>query len=308
MTLGVDTADLLSGMVIYAAVVEMGSFTSGAERLGMSKSSVSKAITRLEDRLGVRLFNRTTRKLAITEAGQEFYNRCQRILADVEDAELTLSSHQVSPKGVLRITAPLSFGVRHLSATLPDFMARYPDVQVELSLTDRTVDLLDEGFDLAVRIGQLADSSLIARRISPCRVALVASPAYLAARGTPETPAELTAHDCLIYTYTQQPRDWSFVGEAETTQVKVSGPLAANNGDALHQAALAGLGIARVPTFICWQALASGELVELLPGTSPSSSAYAVYPHNRHVSAKVRAFVDFLVERFGPAPYWDSPP
>ncbi|MFN3202005.1 MAG: LysR family transcriptional regulator [Bradymonadia bacterium] len=302
----VDAAELLSGMVIYAAVVDSGSFTGAAERLGMSKSTVSKAIARLEDRLGVLLLNRTTRKLALTEAGQGFYQRCTRVIQDAEEAELSVSSHQVDPKGTLRITAPLSFGLLHLSPALPEFMSRYPEIQVEMSLNDRFIDLIDEGFDVAVRIGELADSSLIARRIAPSRVTIVASPGYLAERGHPNDPRALVDHDCLIYTYTRQPKIWSFASPEGPIQVHVDGPLAANNGDMLYAAALAGRGIARLPTFISWRALSEGTLVELFPDFRFTGSAYAVYPHNRHVSAKVRVFVDFLVERFGPEPYWDA--
>lgn len=307
MTTQTIDADLLSGMLIFAAVVEAGSFTRAAERLTISKGTVSKALARLEDRLGVHLMNRTTRKLSITEAGQGFYEHCARLIAEAEQAERSVTSHQLSPRGLLRISAPVSFGIMHLSPALAEFQRRYPDIQLELSLNDRMVDLLEEGFDMAVRIGALADSSLMARRVAYSRAVVAASPDYLTRRGTPTHPRDLADHSCLIYTYSRHPREWDFEVDGEALRVSVDGALAANNGNILVAAAIAGQGVTMTPSFLCWQALASGELVELLSGTTPVFSAYAIYPQSRHVSSKVRAFIDFLVEHFGPVPYWEQP-
>lgn len=300
--------DPLEGYATFAAVVEAGGFSAAAQRLGVTKSAVSKQVSRLEERLGARLLNRTTRRLALTDAGQAFHERALRILAEAEEAEQAVGQLHASPRGLLRISAPMSFGLRHLAPALCDFLARYPDLQVEVCYDDRLVDVVAEGFDVAVRIARLADSSLIARRIAPCRRVAVASPAYVARRGAPADPAELAGHDCLLYTLSASETAWRFVHrDGRIADASITGRLRANNGDALRDAAVGGLGVILTPTFIVGEDLATNRLVRVLPDWEAAEiSVYAVYPSGRHLSVKVRAFVDFLASTFGPVPYWDS--
>ncbi|RUQ68177.1 LysR family transcriptional regulator [Azospirillum doebereinerae] len=298
--------DRLDDMLAFIKVVDTKSFTAAADRLNLSKSVVSRRIGELENRLGARLLNRTTRKLSLTEVGQAYYERCTRILADLEEAEQAVADLHAAPRGRLRVNAPVSFGVMHLAPAVAEFLERYPSIEIDMDLNDRYVDLVDEGYDLAIRIGRLRDSSLIARRLAPARTVLCASPAYLLAHGTPRTPEDLANHRCLIYTNLPTPDVWPFQVGGETRNVRVSGPLRGNNGDLLREAAIAGIGIVLSPTFLCGDALASGRLLSFLAEHVPSeASVNAVYPQNRHLSPKVRVFVDFLVERFGPRPYWD---
>jgi len=299
--------DRLDDMLAFIKVVDTKSFTAAAERLNLSKSVVSRRIAELENRLGARLLNRTTRRLSLTEVGQAFYERCTRILSDLDEAERAVADLHAAPRGRLRVNAPLSFGLLHLAPAIADFMQRHPAIEIDIDLNDRYVDLIDEGYDMAVRIGRLRDSSLIARRLAPNRRVICASPAYLEQHGTPETPEDLTKHCCLLYTNVPTAEQWQFRVNGETRAVRVQGNLRANNGDILLAAAIAGHGVAVAPTFLCGEALASGALRCLLYDYYVSDSAvYAVYPQNRHLSPKVRAFVDFLAARFGPEPYWDA--
>lgn len=300
--------DPLEGYATFAAVVDCGGFSAAAQRLKVTKSAVSKQVSRLEERLGARLLNRTTRRLSLTEAGQAFHQHCLRILAEAEEAELAVSHLHASPRGLLRVSAPMSFGVRHLAPALCPFMARWPDLSLEMSYDDRLVDVLAEGFDVVVRITRLADSSLIARKLAPARRILVASPGYVAARGMPLHPADIAHHDSLLYTLQTTANTWPLVhGDGTRADITVSGRVSMNNGDALREAALAGLGIILTPTFIVGEDLAASRLVRVLPEwQAPEIGVYAVYPPGRHLSAKVRAFVDYLAESFGPEPYWDS--
>lgn len=293
-------------MLAFIKVVDTRSFTAAAERLNLSKSVVSRRIAELENRLGARLLNRTTRKLSLTEVGQAYYERCTRILTDLEEAEQAVADLHAAPRGRLRVNAPVSFGMQHLAPAIAEFLARYTSIEIEMDLNDRYVDLIDEGYDLAVRIGRLRDSSLIAKRLAPARRVVCASPAYLEKHGMPAIPEDLMNHNCLIYTNVPAAEQWQFrVGE-ELRTVRVSGTLRANNGDLLHAAAVAGVGIVVLPTFMVGQALSTGALKTLLLDCYTSeSNVYAVYPQNRHLSPKVRAFVDFLADRFGPRPYWD---
>ncbi|HMA14785.1 MAG TPA: LysR family transcriptional regulator [Kiloniellaceae bacterium] len=297
----------LDEMEVFAAVVEAGGFSAAARLLGLSKSAVSKQVGRLEDRLGVRLLNRTTRRLSLTEAGSTFHAACRRVLDEAEAAEQAVSDLAAAPRGLLKLNAPMSFGFLHLGAAIPAFHQRYPQIRVDAAMNDRFVDLVEEGYDVAIRIGALRDSSLIARRVAPSRTVLCASPDYLERRGRPRQPGDLVRHDCLIYANSANPREWTVDGAGGRQAVAVDGPLIANNGDVLCGAALAGMGIARLPTFIVGPHLRQGRLQVVLPDHPvPEEGIHAVYPHSRNLSAKVRVFVDFLAERFGPEPYWDA--
>ncbi len=302
------TLEHLTAMAVFARVVEAGSFSKAAQELGLSKSAVSKQVGRLEDRLGVRLLNRTTRRLSLTEAGTAFYAGCRQLVADAEAAEGAVSHLASAPRGTLRVNAPMSFGLAHVAPAMPEFLGRYPELSVDLQLNDRTVNLIEEGYDMAVRVGRLPDSSLIARRLAPMRRALVASPDYLARRGRPAHPRELAEHDCLIYSYLASGREWRFQGPEGEVRVPLKGRLEANNGDALCTAARGGAGLVLLPTFICGESLRAGRLECVLSEWTGDGGAaiHAVFPASRNLSPKVRVFVDFLAERFGSEPYWDE--
>lgn len=288
----------LQDMRIFAETVEAQSFTAAADRLGLSKQFVSKRIAALEKRLGARLLLRSTRKLRVTDLGLAYHERAQRILQEVDAAEQMVTSETATPRGVLRLSAPMTFATMHLGALIPAFMRRHPEVSVALELNDRAVDLIGEGYDMAVRIGTLADSSLVARRITTVQLITCASPDYLRRHGVPAEPKELTAHACLLYGHAAR-GEWAFRIGARTRKVAVSGPMRSNNGEMLRDAAIAGLGLIVLPDFIVAAALADGRLVEVLEDFRPASfAAYAVYPQHRQSSLLVRAFSDFLVERF----------
>jgi DNA-binding transcriptional LysR family regulator len=299
--------DRLAAIEAFVRVAESGSFSKAAERLHSSKSAVSRQVSALEAELGARLIHRTTRALTLTEAGRSYFEQAVRILADLAEANASVGQLQAAPRGRLRVSAPMSFGFLHLAPAVPDFLARHPDVELDLIMNDRFVDLVDEGFDVAVRIGTLADSSLVARKLAPMRRAVCAAPSYLARRGTPASPDELKTHECLCYSNVGMAQEWRFVrADGRPWSVEVRGRLHANNGDALRAAALRGFGLAVLPSFLVGRDFQSGALVPVLEEFLPQDSAvYAVYPHARHLSPKVRAFVDFLAERFGPDPYWD---
>ena len=300
--------DRLAAIEAFVKVAETQSFSEAARRLRSSKSVVSRQIAALETELGARLFHRTTRSMTLTEAGRGYFERTSRILADIEQANLSVSRLQSAPRGQLRVNAPMSFGMLHLAPALPDFLLRWPDVQADITMNDRFVDLVDEGFDVAVRIGNLADSGLVARRLAPIRRVICASPAYLGTRGVPASPDELKAHDCLCYSNRALSREWRFVAQdGRPWPIEVHGRLTANNGDTLKVAALKGLGFVDLPTFLVGDDLLAGKLVAVLDEfVAQDMTLNAVYPHSRLLSPKVRAFVDFLAERFGPRPYWDS--
>lgn len=299
--------DRLNAMTLFVRVVERGSFTAAAEDLRLSRAMASKHVRDLEEALGVRLLNRTTRRLSVTEAGRVYFERCAQILSDIAEAEQMVGDMQARPQGRLRLNAPMSFGTLHLAPAVADFTAEFDSVTVDMTLSDRIVDLIEEGFDLAVRIGRLASSSLIARKLAPCRLVVCAAPGYLARHGTPQRPEDLAAHDCLGYTYAALRDEWRFGGADREISVRIAGTMQANNGDALRAAALRGRGIILQPTFIVGHDLCSGALVRLLPDFPVEDLAiYAVYPPGRHLSAKVRSFVDFLAARFGDRPEWDA--
>ena len=302
--------DRFAALQAFVAVAEVKSFSEAARRLRLAKSAVSRQVGALEADLGVRLFHRTTRSLSLTEAGRGYFERAERILADLDEADLAVSHLQAAPRGRLRVSAPMSFGFLHLAPALSDFLVRYADVTVDVAMNDRFVDLVDEGFDVALRIATLPDSSLIARRLAPARRVICASPEYLAARGAPQSPDDLRAHACLFNSNLPSARDWRFVAsDGSAWPVTVNGRLSANSGDALRIAALHGLGLANLPTFIVGADLKAGTLATVLDAfVAQDLSINAVYPHSRHLSPTVRAFVDFLAKRFGPDPYWDPAP
>ncbi|MBI2715242.1 MAG: LysR family transcriptional regulator [Rhizobiales bacterium] len=300
--------DRLTGLEVFAKVAAAGSFSAAGRALGLSQTMVTKHIAALEARLGVKLFHRSTRRLSITEAGRSYLEASERILADIDAAEAAVAADRVEPRGLLRLNAPVAFGTRQIAPLLSEFAQRHPLVTVELGLNDRLVDLADEGWDSAIRIGSLSDSSLIARRIAPCRTVVCAAPSYLAARGNPRTVSSLTNHNSLGYTLSRVTGvdRWSFGAQGEIT-VPVSGNLRANNGDALRTAAIAGQGLAYLPSFIVADDLRAGTLValDLDQPTVEFGGIYAVFLPDRHPAAKVRAFIDFIANRFAPEPPWD---
>lgn len=298
----------LTDIAVFVKVVELSSFTAAAEALEMSQPVVSKAVTRLEEKLGARLLNRTTRRLSLTEAGSELFRRSVRALEEIENAELEVARFQTEPRGALRVSAPMSFSILQLGAALQPFLERYPGVTLELSLDDRQVDLVEEGFDVAVRIGRLEDSNLVARKIAPCKQVLCASPSYLAKHGQPERPEDLLEHDCIIYSFLNNAREWRLTdAEGQPHVVPIKGSLQSNNGLVNRAAALAGVGIVLLPTFYIGEQLRSGELKPILCKFLPLPLAvYAVYPERRNLTPKVRAFVDYLAATFGPEPPWEK--
>jgi DNA-binding transcriptional LysR family regulator len=301
--------DKLAAMHAFRRVIERGSFRAAARDLGRSNAAVSKQIGDLEAELGATLITRTTRRLALTEVGRAYYERCARILDDLTEAETAVASLQSAPRGLLRVNAPMSFGLLHLAPALPAYMERCPEVRVDLVMNDRTVDLVEEGFDVAVRgRTSLPDSSLIARRLAPVRRVLCAAPGYLKRHGHLERPEDLVRHRCLVYSLSSSPTEWTFAprDRSEPVTVRVVPYYTVNSSIALREALLAGSGVALIPTFVVGLDLKDGRLTALLSDFEiPLQSLYALYPSSRHLSPKVRSFVDFLVERYGREPYWD---
>ncbi|UUX48507.1 LysR family transcriptional regulator [Nisaea acidiphila] len=296
----------LTGLVVFAKVVEEGGFSKAASSLGISKSSVSKQVSALEDHLGTRLLNRTTRRFSLTESGTLLYERCQRIVAEVDAAEREAGSLQSNPSGRLRVTTGMSFGRLHLAKVLPDFLFEYPDLSVDLVLNDRRVDLVEEGYDVALRIGKLEDSSLIARKLCPSNQVTVASPGYLSKRGEPKHPDELAGHEHLAYSYHNEGLSWTYRTEGKAHQVRIEPRIFANNGDAILTMAEQGAGIAQMPTFIAADSIRAGRLKPILREFEMAPyNLYALYPHARNLPLKVRVFVDFLRRRFRSEPDWD---
>jgi DNA-binding transcriptional LysR family regulator len=275
--------------------------------MGLSQTMVTKHLAALEGRLGAKLLHRTTRRLSLTDAGRSYLESCERILSDIEAADAAVAADRLEPRGLLRLNVPLVFGVRQIAPRLALFARNHPHVTIELGLNDRQVDLAEEGWDLAIRIGNLRDSSLVARRLAPCRIMMCASPAYLATHGTPRTIAELPRHNCLGYTLAQAGADRWMMGRRSEINVPISGNLRANNGDALLAAAIAGQGIIQQPTFILADAVRSGDLVRITLDHPPTEqlAVHAIYLPDRHPPAKVRAFIDFIAEQFAPEPPWD---
>ncbi|RUO29251.1 LysR family transcriptional regulator [Aliidiomarina sedimenti] len=293
----------LQAMQTFASVVSEGSFTQAADRLNISPQLVSKYVSQLETHLGVRLLNRTTRRIHLTEAGLQYYQRAQQVLNDIEDMECQLSDLQSEARGTLRISAPVSFAIRHLAPVVANFQQANPALSVDLQLNDRKVDIIEEGFDIALRIGRLKSSSLIAKRIAPIHLLYCASPAYLAEHGEPASIESLTDHRFLRYTYS----DDSQVQNPAGSPAEEHYPLVSNNGDVLTAAAIAGAGIVLQPSFIASEAIKLGQLKVILAEQAPSPIAlYAVYAHRQLVASKVRHFIDFIDGYFGDPPYWDA--
>jgi len=294
------TMDRFHAIEAFVKVVEAGSFARAADRLGVSVSSVSRHVTELEAHLGARLLNRTTRTLSLTEVGRAFHERSVQLMADLDEAEEAAGAGAVVPRGTLRLTCGITFGTRHLAPAVAEFMTRYPDMRFDLELSDRIVDLVDEGFDAAVRIGSIGGMNLVGRRVGATTLVCCAAPAYLARRGEPRVPEDLAAHTCLTYAYAPLAGQWPFrSADGGARNVRVNGPAHANNGGFLAALAIAGVGIAYEPDFIVGPDVQSGRLVPLLRAFAPAPSGInVVYPSRRHLSAKVRAFTDFLVQRF----------
>lgn len=296
----------INDMVIFAHVVKARSFSGAAVRLNISKSSISKSVSRLESVLGVRLLQRSTRRLSLTEVGEAYFEHCDRILDELSLADDTINRLHLEPRGTLKISSSVAFSTLHVAPALPGFMAQYPDLSVDLTISDRFVDLVEEGYDLALRITAKPGLNLVARKLAPIRRKICASPSYLASRGIPQTPRDLEHHNCLDYTYMSTGGYWRLSGPEGDIEVPVSGTLRMNDDEALSQAVLGGVGLALLPTFIVGKELQAGKLLEVLPGYVPIESfLYAVHLPNRHLPLKTRAFIDYLMEVFGTEPYWD---
>ena len=294
-------------MKTFAAVVDGGSFVQAADALDMSKPTVSRYVADLEQRLGVRLLQRTTRKLSLTEEGRAFYGRCKALLADVEVAETEITSKSVAVKGLIKVNVPVSFGLLELAPLWPDFMAKYPDVELDITLADRMVDLVEEGYDLAVRIARLPNSSLVSRKLASARMVLCASPGYLRKHGRPKHPSELADHAVLSYSLLATGDQWIFDGPEGKVPVTVKPVMRTNSGDTCIAAARKNRGVIIQPSFMVNADLRIGALVELMPQyRSPEFGIYAVYPTRQHVSPKVRAMIDFLANALKGASWCDE--
>jgi DNA-binding transcriptional LysR family regulator len=300
--------DRLGAIQVFAQVVESGSFAKAAERLGLSTSATSRHVADLESHLQTRLLNRTTRRVSLTESGRAFYERAVQLLADLEEAEQEAARAAVVPRGTIRLTTSVNFGVRHLAPAIADFLARHAEVRFDVSLSDRLVDLVEEGFDLAVRIGPVGSENLVARKLGETRLVPCASPQYLSAHPAPKTPEDLAAHNCFTYEYVTPRNVWRFRDASGAERaVRIAGTLHSNNGDLLAEVAARGAGIVFEPAFIVGPDVRAGRLVPLLQEfTAPPTPIYAVYPSRKHLSAKVRTFVEFLVVRFEDSQDWSA--
>ena len=299
--------DRFENMSTFVRVVEAGSISGAADRLGVAKSAVSRRLKELEEHLGVELFHRTTRRMNLTDTGRAFYHQSVRILQDVLEAELATSQAHGTLKGSLKIALPSSFGLMHMGPAINEFLREHPKIEFDLDFNDREVDLMQEGFDLAIRIANLPDSSLIARRLAPIKTVMCASPSYLEQMGMPKTPGDLSEHQCLVYSLLRDYEYWYLTGSnGREIRTKIHPYLKASTGEFLKDAAVEGWGIILVPSFIAYKEIESGTLVQVLKDYKPLQlDAWAIYPQTRHLSQRVRAFVDFLVKRFEGTPYWD---
>ncbi len=298
--------DKLTSMQVFLEVARRGSFAAAADQLGISRAMVTRHVMHLENTLGVRLLHRTTRRLSLTGEGQSYAERCQQILEEIEESEYAVAQMSALPRGTLRVSAPISFGTFHLAPAIAAYQDAYAEVAVEVVLNDRDTDLAEEGIDVAVRVGALEESRLIARRIGTSHMVVCAAPAYLSRRGTPQVPADLSTHNCLRYTLRSSV--WRFAQGGEEATVLVHGDLECNGGDVLRLAALAGRGLVLLPTYMVGADLRAGRLRRVLRDFEmPEVPIHALYLHRRHLSAKVRSFVEFLARRYAERPDWADP-
>jgi DNA-binding transcriptional LysR family regulator len=298
--------DIVAGMRVFAAVVETGSFAGAAEKLDLSRGMATRYIAQLESHLKLRLLNRTTRRLSLTEAGADYHQRALQVLGMLEEAELSATQQTAAPQGTLRVATSIAFGVLHMGSLVTAFLRKYPAVSVDLALNDRVIDLVEDRFDVAIRIGPRVDPGLIARKIANARVVVCASKGYLKKSGVPERPQDLSRHNCLTYSYSSQETAWPFVRNKVEQNVRVLGRFRANNGNVLVSAAIEGLGIIRQPHFLVADALERKDLIQVLPSWDAGEHAvYAVYVSRAFLPPKVRAFIDFLSDRFGQGPQLD---
>ena len=299
--------DRLISMKVFAAVARLGSFSAAAEELGISRAMASKYINHLETSLGTRLLNRTTRQLSLTETGTIYRDRISNIIAEIEDTELAVTRMQTEPRGILKIISPPSFGSFHLARSFSEYKELYPEVEIEMLLTERTPDLFEEGVDLAIYLGDLNDSNLIARKLASARIVVCGSPDYLSKHGIPKSPAELANHNCLTLTQRTALSEWKFRINGEKTILHPGGNFRANTADPLRIAAIKGCGLVQLPSYIVGLDILSGRLQPVLEEFEPEQlPIYVVYIHRRHLSTKVRTFVDFICEKYQPEPYWDE--
>jgi DNA-binding transcriptional LysR family regulator len=297
--------DRFENTKVFAAVVEAGGFTPAAERLGMSRAAASKHVQQLEERLGARLLERTTRRVSVTEAGRAFYQQCRRILADLEDAERAAGELHNEPRGELRVIAPTNFGLAEIGTAITDLIVAYPRLQINLTFSDRVTDPIEGGYDVAISVGRPrgTSTSLIVRKLNTSRRILCAAPGYLSRRGVPKLPEDLSSHDCLSYSYLEEPDEWHLIGRSGERVVKVRGPIVTSHRQVLRTAAVRGLGIAYGPIIFFYEDLQAGRVVRVLPQFQlPEATIYAVYPAGRRLSAKVRAFNDFMAGYFAENP------
>lgn len=300
--------DRLKCMDIFVQVADIGNFSKVARETGLSTSVVSKYVATLEEQLGVRLLNRTTRSLSLTEIGTDYLGRCRQILDHVKDADQVATNQQIEPRGTLRLSAPMSFGILHLGSLIAQFIQAHPGIEIDLELNDRHVDIVNEGFDVVLRIGVLKDSTLIACKLAFIHRICCGSPDYFRKYGTPTHPKELASHKGLYYGHQGWIEDWNFIGPSGEFKSEAAVMIKSNNGDVLKAAAVSGAGLVNIPTFITWDEVKAGRLIPLFPEYSASEmSLYAIYPSTHNLSGKVRVFIDFLSNSFGPEPYWDIP-
>ena len=300
------TIDIVASMRVYTAVVEAGSFTGAADKLNLSRGMATRYVAQLEEHLGVRLLQRTTRKLSLTEAGNDYYERAVQVLAMIAEAESSVAQEASVPRGILRVSSSNAFGARHLGLAIAEFLQQYPGVQIDVTLSDRVVNLVEEGFDVAIRVATAIDPGLVARKLGHARLVVCAAPGYLKKHGVPEVPGDLVRHQCLTYAYVSSPNEWRFRRAGVEQKILVSGSLNGNSGDILRSAAVEGLGVTLQPDFMIDDALREGRLIRVLADWETDDlGVFAVYPNRKFLPPKVRSFIDFLVERFGPEPYWN---
>jgi DNA-binding transcriptional LysR family regulator len=297
----------LNLMAVFAHVAQEESFSAAARKLGISRSAASKAVAKLESSMGAKLLHRSTRHLSLTEVGAALLEHCSRIVLEAESAGAIVENLNTRPRGVLKIAASVAFGTMHIAPAMSEFLTMYPEIDIDMTIIDRQVDLAEEGFDVVIRVYENPPENIVARKIAPAGSRLCATPAYFERYGTPKRPEDLTTHNCLDYIHYGDKGVWHFTGPEGEILVPISGRLRINDDDALSQAVLGGLGLALLPTFLIGKDLQAGRLIAVLSEYLPiKRHVYAIYLPTRHLPAKIRAFIDFLYDRFGPDPYWES--